>query len=137
MSSKSNGVTAKDIRIEAEFLEGLRKKLPRHPRILEALIAVYSIQGRDEESLQMARLLITMIPQDADAWYLLGSCYAAAQHATEAIAALTKAISMGYSDFEWMKEDQDLLSLRADPRFQKLLAKADKEKSNAGKASEG
>ncbi|MFH0881332.1 MAG: hypothetical protein V2A34_16595, partial [Lentisphaerota bacterium] len=102
----------------------LQKRLPKSPRILEALIAVYSIQNRNEESLHLAQRLITMLPHEPDTWYLLGSCYAAAGYSNEAIAALTKALNMGYSDIEWMQQDEDLLSLRADPRFQKLLNKA-------------
>ena len=39
----------------------------------------------------------------------------------KAIFALRKAVELGYRDFDFMKEDHDLDSIRKDPRFRKLM----------------
>jgi len=38
-----------------------------------------------------------------------------------AITTLRKAVELGYRDFEFMRDDHDLDSIRKDPRFGKLL----------------
>ena len=37
------------------------------------------------------------------------------------VVALRKAVELGYRDFDFMKEDHDLDSIRKDPRFRKLM----------------
>jgi len=37
-----------------------------------------------------------------------------------ALALLKQAVAKGFKDFDWMKRDPDLESIRNDPRFQSL-----------------
>jgi hypothetical protein len=37
-----------------------------------------------------------------------------------AVALLEHASARGFNDFEWMKRDPDVESIRNDPRFQRL-----------------
>jgi hypothetical protein len=41
----------------------------------------------------------------------------------EALDTLKKAIECGYGNLEWIKQDPDLLLLRDDPEFQKLVSR--------------
>ncbi len=110
-------------RIEARFLEACRNRLPGNIRILEGLLELHNTCRQYEEALRIAQRVITLIPDQADAWYNLGSCYAMNGRQVEAIAALTKAITMGYQDYDWMMMDNDLRPLRNDPHFLLLLKK--------------
>jgi hypothetical protein len=71
--------------------------------------------------LELARLC----PRESDVWYNLGCSYALAGRSDDALAALTSAVQLGYQDFHWMMQDEDLRSLRADPRFLKLTRHAE------------
>ncbi len=46
---------------------------------------------------------------------------AADQYREQALAALEKAVAMGYDDLEHLKTDSDLTSLHQEPRFKELL----------------
>jgi carboxyl-terminal processing protease len=69
----------------------------------------------------------------AGSYYNAACCFALAGKPDAAFSALERAFSAGFADFAHAKEDTDLASLHADPRWQPLLdraeaeAKADKE----------
>ena len=123
MQTKASKRLSRNARIELRFLEALKTRLPAHIRLLEGLLELNNACKRYEEGLRIARHVVALIPGQADAWYNLGASYAMNGCKTEAIAALTKAISMGYQDYQWMQLDRDLLPLRGDPRFKRLLSK--------------
>jgi predicted esterase len=61
-------------------------------------------------------------PERSSVWYNLGAAHARAGDRRAALAALEKAISLGFRDREQLLADEDFASLRADKRFQGLLA---------------
>jgi len=109
-------------RIEVEFLEGIRARLPAHPAVVETLGCLYTEMGRYAEGLRADRQMVEMEPHSPIAWYNLACSLALTRQADAAFAALEKAISLGYDDAEWMQEDDDFRPLRKDPRFIRLLA---------------
>ncbi len=111
-------------KVEVEFLEAVRVRLPAHRPLLEGLMCLYIAHRRYTDALQLAAILVALKPADPEAWYNLGSCYALNGRATEAIAALAKAINTGFDDIEWIQFDVELQSLKSDPRFQQLLRMA-------------
>jgi len=53
--------------------------------------------------------------------YNVACVYALSNQPEEAFACLDKAITNGFGHREWLENDSDLVSLRADPRFDALL----------------
>ena len=109
-------------RLEVEFLEGVRARLPGHPAVIESLGCLYTELGRYEEGLRADREMVRLEPQSPTAWYNLACSLALTGRLDEAFAALEKAIALGYDDADWMREDEDFAPIRSDPRFARLLA---------------
>jgi hypothetical protein len=54
-------------------------------------------------------------------WYNLACSYALLGMTDKALAALERALQLGYSHLAHLHRDPDLLSIREDPRFARLL----------------
>ena len=109
-------------RLEVEFLEGVRARLPGHPAVLESLGCLYTELGRHEDGLRADREMVRLEPDSPNAWYNLACSLALTGQPDAAFAALEKAIALGYDDAEWMQDDDDFEPLKKDPRFARLLA---------------
>jgi tetratricopeptide (TPR) repeat protein len=107
--------------VELKFLENIARRLPEDLEVLMALAELYTKTGKYEEGLAIDLRLSQLLQNDELVWYNLGCSYALTKHADDAFDALTKAIELGYADYDWMKSDTDLIGLRADPRFESLL----------------
>lgn len=110
-------------RVELQFLEALRRRCPAHEPILEALGHLYTRVGRFQDGLQIDLELTRLRPHEPENWYNLACSHALLADRDKAIAALERAIDLGYSDAAWMRSDPDMASLREDPAFQVLLDK--------------
>lgn len=110
--------------MELRFLERVLDRCPRHVGVMKALGDMYTRTGRIDDGLDMDQRLACLCPRDDMVWYNLGCSYALSGHGDRALDALGKAVDLGYSDTDWMCEDQDLISLREDPRFVELVARA-------------
>lgn len=108
--------------VELRFLEKVAARLPEDPDVLQALADLYTKTGRFDEGLAMDIQLSQQLPNDDLVWYNLGCSYALTNHPDEAFEALSKAIELGYDDYDWMKTDSDLNGLHRDPRFESLLS---------------
>ena len=117
-NKKNNGQQV----IEVRFLEGVRMRCPDNIRVLEALGNLYTRIGKYTEGLAIDLQMVKLCPHDETAWYNLACSYALTGEHDQAIAALRKAVKLGYRDWRWMKKDPDLKSLHADPRFLELVA---------------
>ena len=109
-------------RIEVEFLEAVRKRLPTHPAVVESLGCLYTEMGRYQDGLRADREMVQMEPDSPNAWYNLACSLSLTGQPDEAFAALEKAIALGYDDAEWMQDDEDFAPIKKDPRFARLLA---------------
>jgi tetratricopeptide (TPR) repeat protein len=107
--------------IELGFLEKIHARLPEDLEVLQALAELYTKTGQYEKGLAIDLQVSQLLPNDDIVWYNLGCSYALTHHGDEAFEALTKAIDLGYGDYDWMKTDPDLKSLNSDPRFESLL----------------
>jgi Flp pilus assembly protein TadD len=112
-------------RLGLSFLaEILEAEVERHPENVEALAElghVYTRQGRNEKGLAVDRKLVSLSPRNPTAHYNLACSLALTGDADLAIESLRQAIEHGYDDPDFMGQDEDLASLRADARFQTLL----------------
>ena len=107
--------------VELQFLQKVADRLPGDIEVLQALADLYTKTGNFEEGLKVDQMLSQQLPNDDLVWYNLGCSYALTNYPDEAFEALTKAVELGYGDYDWMKTDPDLKNLHRDPRFESLL----------------
>jgi len=62
-------------------------------------------------------------PQNPLVFYNLACSYSLTEQFPRAVAALHRAIDLGYRDFKWLAKDPDLKKLRAQPAFDELKEK--------------
>jgi len=108
--------------VELVFLQKVARRLPEDLEILQALADLYTKNGKFEEGLAVDIKLSQQLSNDNLVWYNLGCSYALTHHADEAFDALSKAVDLGYGDYDWMKTDPDLKNLHSDARFESLLS---------------
>lgn len=118
---RTNGNNPHDA-VELQFLKKVADRLPGDVEVLQALADLYTKNGKYEEGLRVDIQLSQQLPNDDLVWYNLGCSYALTNQPDEAFEALTKAVELGYGDYDWMKSDPDLSNLYKDPRFESLLS---------------
>lgn len=118
---RTNGRARSDA-VELAFLQKVSERLPEDIEVLQALADLYTKTGKYEEGLAIDERLSHQLPNDDLVWYNLGCSYALTNRPDDAFEALTKAVELGYADYDWMKSDPDLNGLHADPRFESLLS---------------
>jgi TolB-like protein/Flp pilus assembly protein TadD/tRNA A-37 threonylcarbamoyl transferase component Bud32 len=79
--------------------------------------------GERQKGLDWAARALAVDPEDSGVLYNLACVYALAGDIEGALGHLDKAIRNGFGHREWLENDPDLVSLRADPRFEALLKK--------------
>ncbi|MAI43631.1 MAG: hypothetical protein CNB76_02510 [Puniceicoccaceae bacterium MED-G32] len=105
---------------EFNFYVSLYKKLPNDKRLISILAELYTRHGEIEKGLELDRKLVEIDESNATAHYNLACSLSLVENFEEAICALRKSISLGYCDFNWMLEDQDLQALRTTEYFTQL-----------------
>ena len=105
---------------EFNFYVSLYKKLPNDKRLISILAELYTRHGEIEKGLELDRKLVEIDESNATAHYNLACSLSLVENFEEAICALRKSISLGYCDFNWMLEDQDLQALRTSEYFTQL-----------------
>ena len=106
---------------ELSFLQRIAERLPEDTEVMRALGDLYTRTGDYREGLRIDERLSQLCSEDPLVWYNLGCSLALTGKADEALEALSRALEMGYDDYEWMKKDPDLAALRGDPRFESML----------------
>jgi tetratricopeptide (TPR) repeat protein len=94
---------------------------PRHVEALTILGAALTRAGRHEEALEIDLRTTTLLRNEPSAFYNLACSYSILNRIDESIAALRKALDLGYRDFNHLLKDEDLKNVRSDPRFRDLL----------------
>jgi len=110
-----------EIDFEIQFFEGLVHKQPDFVEALSALGDVYTKVGAYEQGLAIDERLAQLRPDDPVVFYNLSCSYSLLNEIDKALRSVKKAIKCGYSDFEHMQRDKDLLNLRQDERFQRYF----------------
>ncbi len=108
-----------------EFLADLLQvHVRRHPRSVEALAELghaLTRLGRIPEGLEVDRQLVRLVPDNPTVHYNLACSLALAGHTDESLDALEAAVDLGYDDTQFLREDDDLDTLRGEVRFERLL----------------
>lgn len=109
--------------VQIGFLEGVMRRDPKFTEALKLLGDTYADRGRHADSLKVDRRLIRREPDNPDAYYNLACSHALNGRADRAVAAIEKAIALGYRDFKLLANDPDLSALRKHPHYRRIEAK--------------
>ncbi|HXI69442.1 MAG TPA: tetratricopeptide repeat protein [Verrucomicrobiae bacterium] len=122
----------RDLDTRIEFMEGIVRRDPNYVDALQLLGDDYTQRGRFPEGLQVDERLASLEPQNSLVFYNLACSYSLTGQFDRAVAALEKALSLGYRDFAWLAKDPDLKKLRAQPAYVALKEKIKRLKKKAG-----
>ncbi len=106
---------------ELAFLQRIEKRLPEDTEVLRALGDLYTRTGATAEGLRVDERLSHLCGDDPLVWYNLACSFSLSKRNDEALDALSRAMDLGYDDYEWMKKDSDLSGLHGDSRFESML----------------
>lgn len=106
---------------ELEFLQAIARRLPEDTHIMRALGDLYTRTGAYADGLRVDENLSRLCAEDPVVWYNLACSLALSDRADDAFDALSRAVELGYNDYESMKKDPDLVSLHGDTRFESIL----------------
>jgi tetratricopeptide (TPR) repeat protein len=95
--------------------------VPDYVDVLRVIGNLLSLKGRFAEGLLVDKRLVQLRKGDPLAYYNLACSYALLKKSDQAIHTLRRALELGYRDFRYLREDQDLSSIRQDPQFRSLL----------------
>ena len=113
-------------------MEGIVRRDPTYVDALQLLGDDYTQRGRFPEGLQVDERLASLEPKNSLVFYNLACSYSLTGQFDRAVAALEKALSLGYRDFAWLAKDPDLKKLRAQPAYRALKEKIQRLKKKAG-----
>ena len=94
---------------------------PDDARALYLIAGALAQLGERERGLECTKRAYAIDPEDSGVLYNVACSYALLGKPDDAIACLEKSIQNGFGHREWLENDSDLDSLRADQRFQALL----------------
>ena len=118
--SVNKKVEDSSIDFEFNFYKSLYKKLPNDRRLLSILADMYTRNGEIDKGLKLDKKLVEIDAFNPTAHYNLACSLSLKKNFQDAIEALRKSISLGYCDFKWMFEDEDLSALRETEYFEQL-----------------
>lgn len=87
------------------------------------VMAQAAAEGRLDQALALCQKAIEWEPGEAVHRYNLACIHAKAGRSDAAFAALEEAVARGFAEAAATRTDPDLVSLRADPRFEALVAR--------------
>ena len=117
-----------DVDFEIAFYEGILQDTPMFIEALVVLGDLYTQAGLWQKGLEVDLKLSRLRPEDALVFYNLACSYALLKQTRAALGALTRAIALGYDDFEYLKGDTDLDNLLKDEHFRQYIKQLEKKK---------
>ena len=113
----------RELDTKIEFIEGLVRRDPQYVDALQILGDHYTQRGRIAEGLHVDEKLAQLEPENPVVFYNLACSCSLTQEYDRAIAALNKAMALGYRDFTWLAKDPDLKNLREQSAFDEIKTK--------------
>lgn len=110
-----------DPAFEIGFFEAVHRRCPRYTDVIELLGGLYTKTGRIADGLKMDRKLVRLQPENSTAHYNLACSLALSERPVDALASLRKAVALGYSDYDWMRQDPDLKPIAHDAAFIEIM----------------
>jgi tetratricopeptide (TPR) repeat protein len=107
-------------RFEIRWAEEHARAKPDDLDALRMLAYAYSAAGRHEDALREDRALVERAPDRSDLHYDLACSFALLGRRDEAFDSLERALDLGFDDADCLDSDDDLVSIRTDPRWAPL-----------------
>lgn len=114
------------LNFEIRFYEKLVKGKRDFVDALIPLAEAYTKKGWYDKGLKIDQRLSRLLKDDDVVHYNLACSLALMGQEKKALAALKKAVRLGYDDFRHMKRDPDLKALHQNPEFLKLFKRKKK-----------
>src|SRR5579863_1316491 len=102
-----------DVRIG--FMEGVVRRDPAYIEALQVLGDDYTRRGKFVAGLKVDEQLSLLRPADPMVQYNLACSYSLTGNFNQAVAALERALNLGYHDLKWLDKDPDLGDLGGPP----------------------
>ncbi|MCK5578641.1 MAG: ChaN family lipoprotein [Planctomycetes bacterium] len=96
-------------------------RITNDPQKLHRIGVGYLQTKQYDEAAISFRKIINLSPKNAAAYYNLACAYSLNQKPDQAIDSLTRAVELGYRDFDLITTDPDLKNIRPDKRYETLL----------------
>lgn len=109
------------LEFEARFYGAALERQPDSPDVLAVLGEALTSLGRYEEGLEADQALVKLVPENGTVRYNLACSLALCGRSEEALDELEHAVECGYDEVGHMVADEDLVSLREEPRFKALV----------------
>lgn len=116
------GLTVK-IESDAADLEHALEKNPENIGVLSRLAVCYSLLGRNDKALASLERIVRIKPDSAEAYYNIACIHAKENRITESVKALEKSVSLGFDNWQLLKTDRDLDSIRGTGYYTRLMAR--------------
>ncbi|HEX4645310.1 MAG TPA: hypothetical protein VH598_06845 [Verrucomicrobiae bacterium] len=119
----------RELDVKIGFMEGVVRRDPGYVEALQILGDDYTRRGKYADGLKVDQQLSRLRPDDPLVQYNLACSFSLIGNFNLAIAALERALNLGYRDFKWLAQDPDLTDLRRHPLYQSIRAKVRKMQS--------
>jgi len=113
----------RDLDVKIGFMEGVVRRDPDFIEALQILGDDYTRRGKFVAGLRIDEQLSHLRPDDPSVQYNLACSYSLTGNFNRAIAALERALNLGFDDFRWLARDPDLVDLRQHPLYKNIQAK--------------
>jgi tetratricopeptide (TPR) repeat protein len=106
---------------QAKTLERQIELVPEDARARILLSTAYVEDGRRADAIAQLNRALELRPDDANVHYNAACVYALLKERVKALSTLGKAAELGYSNWDWVARDTDLVSLHGDPEFDRMI----------------
>ncbi len=120
---KASSFQKDDVEFIVWFFEGVLENYPNYIECLMYLGNAYTAMGKYEEGLQIDLKLRKFKPCDSIVHYNLACSYSLLGKIDLSLAALRKAIELGYDDIQHIENDTDLDRLKDEEGYKTLINK--------------
>lgn len=113
----------RELDIKIGFMEGVVRRDPQYVEALQILGDDYTRRGDFLAGMVVDERLSELRPADPTVHYNLACSYTLTRRYKLAVAALDRALDLGYRDFKWLARDPDLALLRKHAMYKYILAR--------------
>ena len=117
-----------DIEFEISFYEKILADTPNFIEALSAIGDLYTRAGYWQKGLDADVRLSQLRADDPIVFYNLACSYALLNQTRAALNALSKAVELGYDDFQYLLADEDLENLLKDAHVKAFIKQLQKNK---------
>jgi serine/threonine protein kinase/Flp pilus assembly protein TadD len=107
--------------MEMLVLERQLEMVPEDVRARGLLAADYANVGRADDAIRHAEMAIALRANDSSVLYNAACTYGVLGRKAEALTLLRRSFEAGYSNWDWPKQDPDLMCLHGDPEFEAMI----------------